>query len=135
MGNYDDIVTRERPRARTPMPLEERAKIFLPFAALKGHEEAIKAKQKIVIEKKDLSEDMKDILDFHLNGIRRNLENERHPVVTIIYYDADREEYLEVTGMVSKLNDTVIQIVNERIQLNNIVSITGAVFEETDEMR
>lgn len=130
MGNYDDIINRERPRARTPMPLEERAKIFLPFAALKGHEEAIKAKQKIVVEKKDLSEDMKDILDFRLNGIGRNLENERHPVVTIIYYDADREEYVEVTGMVSKLNDIVIQIVNEGIQLNNIVSITGAVFEE-----
>ena len=44
---YDDIINREYPlrehdRIRHPaMPMSERAKIFSPFAALKGYEEAI----------------------------------------------------------------------------------------------
>ena len=46
---YNDIINKERPQhdgdefeARHPkMSLENRAKIFAPFAALKGYEEAI----------------------------------------------------------------------------------------------
>lgn len=46
---YNDIIDKERPQhdgdefeARHPkMSLENRAKIFAPFAALKGYEEAI----------------------------------------------------------------------------------------------
>ncbi|MBO4863900.1 MAG: hypothetical protein J5517_06020 [Eubacterium sp.] len=48
-NEYKDIIDKERPRhdgdafeARHPkMSREARAKIFAPFAALKGHEEAI----------------------------------------------------------------------------------------------
>ena len=48
-NKYDDIINLERPvhdgdafEARHPkMPREARAKIFAPFAALKGYEEAI----------------------------------------------------------------------------------------------
>ena len=48
-GKYKDIIDKSRPQhdedefeARHPrMPREARAKIFAPFAALKGYEEAI----------------------------------------------------------------------------------------------
>ena len=48
-NKYNDIIDKERPvhdgdefEARHPkMPCEARAKIFAPFAALKGYEEAI----------------------------------------------------------------------------------------------
>ncbi len=48
---YKDIINKERPRhdgdefeARHPhMSREQRAKIFAPFAALKGYEEAIES--------------------------------------------------------------------------------------------
>ena len=33
---------------RTPMPVSERAKQFMPFAALKGYEEALRAKEREV---------------------------------------------------------------------------------------
>lgn len=51
--NYDDIIDHEwlgspkRPR----MPLASRAKIFMPFAALRGFEELIE-KKKLEIEKR-----------------------------------------------------------------------------------
>jgi hypothetical protein len=44
---YKDIINLERPRPmlREQMKLENRAKIFLPFAALKGFEEEIERRK------------------------------------------------------------------------------------------
>lgn len=56
--NYDDIIEMEYPlkssdRVKHPrMTIENRAKIFAPFAALKGHEEAIAAKRRIVVPRR-----------------------------------------------------------------------------------
>lgn len=43
MGNYDDIINLKRPvsKRHTPMPVENRAAQFSPFAALTGFEKAI----------------------------------------------------------------------------------------------
>ncbi len=43
MSKYDDIINLERPKheGRVIMSMDDRAKIFLPFAALKGYEEAL----------------------------------------------------------------------------------------------
>ena len=47
--NYDDIIDYEwkKDSLKNRMPLSQRAKIFLPFAALTGYEEAIKKLQKM----------------------------------------------------------------------------------------
>ncbi|MDY6396962.1 MAG: hypothetical protein SPL22_04465 [Treponema sp.] len=47
--NYDDIIDYEwkKDSLKNRMPLSQRAKIFLPFAALTGYEEAIKELQKM----------------------------------------------------------------------------------------
>ena len=53
--NYDDIMGMEYPFPgkcpgnRQPMPVEERAKIFGSFAALKGHEDEID-KRRVEVE-------------------------------------------------------------------------------------
>lgn len=54
-GKYDDIINTQYPLSsnRQPMPLKERAKIFLPFAALKGYEEALEKVRKEVEEEMD----------------------------------------------------------------------------------
>ncbi len=43
MKNYDDIINMEWPRKslRPTMPLNQRAKIFLPFSALTGYDKAL----------------------------------------------------------------------------------------------
>ena len=46
--------------ARTKMSREERAKQFMPFAALKGYPEALQKKEKIVVPKVELSEDYQE---------------------------------------------------------------------------
>ncbi len=43
MSTYDDIITTEWPQEslRPKMPLNQRAKIFLPFSALTGYDKAL----------------------------------------------------------------------------------------------
>lgn len=49
---YQDIIETQWPREslRGKMPLKDRAKIFLPFAALKGYEESLESIRQIVDE-------------------------------------------------------------------------------------
>lgn len=101
------------------MSREERAKQFMPFAALKGYPDALCKKEKIVVPKAELSEEYKENLDQKLRQVRKN------DIVTVIYYCAG--EYLKVTGMVSRLDQTarVIKIVNIKIDLGDIYDISG----------
>ena len=95
----------------------DRAKIFLPFDALKGFREALRQKEKIVVEKKVRSEEETDKLSYILLNVKKNM------IVKVIYYDKD--EYLEITGMVSK-NDLVykkISIVDKVIAYTDIYDI------------
>ena len=42
LDNYDDIINMDRPASkRQKMPIDDRAKIFAPFAALRGFDDAI----------------------------------------------------------------------------------------------
>lgn len=48
--DYQDIIETSWPREtlRPKMPLKDRAKIFLPFAALKGYEESLDSVRKVI---------------------------------------------------------------------------------------
>lgn len=50
LEDYADMLEIKWPREtlRAKMPLKDRAKIFLPFAALKGYEESLDAVRQIV---------------------------------------------------------------------------------------
>lgn len=51
MGKYDDIINMDRPKSTRPsMDRADRAKIFMPFSALKGHDEAIQEKNRQVLK-------------------------------------------------------------------------------------
>lgn len=128
---YDDIIEVQYPfkdieKIRT-MTIEERAKIFAPFAALKGHSEAIAAKQKIVASKVELSEESAQQMDYSLMDIDNQLKGGKHPIIKLIYFKQDvrlkdKGEYIELSGVVAKLNKELrwIQIVNKKINLDDI---------------
>lgn len=100
------------------MSREERAKQFLPFAALKGYPAALRRKEKIVVPKVEFSEDYQERLDGKLRQIRVQ------DVVTAVYF---REgEYLEVTGMVSRIDRTarVLKIVNTKIPFDDLYDVS-----------
>ena len=99
--------------------MENRAKQFMPFAALKGYEEALRAKEKIVVDKIELSEEKKEELDRKLQQIHKN------DMITVIYfYD---NEYLQMEGMVSRIdkNTRILKVVNTKIPFTDIYDLWG----------
>ena len=97
--------------------MENRAKQFVPFAAVKGYEEALRAKEKIVVEKIDLSEERKEELDFKLHQIHKN------DIITVVYFYKD--EYIKIEGMVSRLDidARVLKVVNTKIPFDDIYDL------------
>ena len=104
-------------RPKTKMTIENRGKQFMPFAALKGLPEALAAKEKIVVEKIELSGDMEEELDRKMRSL------EKGTIATVIYFE--RDEYLKITGMVAKIDrdSRVLQIVDRKIYFENIYSL------------
>lgn len=96
------------------MPIE-RAKQFMPFDALKGFKEALKEKEKIIVDKIDLCEDA----IIEINNILINLKV--GDIVKVVYFK--QNEYIEVTGMISKIKNNFFVIVKEKIMYNNIYRI------------
>ena len=91
------------------MSRENRAKQFMPFAALKGLEEALEKKEKIVVPKAELCDDYKEQLDFRLSQMQCG------DMVTVVYFSED-------TGILSKikLEERWIQVVRTKIYLDDI---------------
>ena len=87
---------------------------FMPFAALKGFEEALRAKERIVVDKVELSEDALDYLDYQLSIIKVG------DMVEAIYYDNDA--YVKIRGLVSNINtrSRYITIVKTDISFDNL---------------
>lgn len=99
------------------MSREDRAKQFMPFAALKGYPEALLKKEKIIVPKAELTEEYARLLDEKLKRIKRN------QVITVIYFC--HGEYLKKTGIVSRIDETarVLKIVNTKILFDDIYDI------------
>ena len=98
-------------------PKADRAKLFLPFDALKGFREALAEKERIVVPKTELSEDRKEELDRLLHQIKPG------DIITVVYFH--NEEYVQLTGMLSRisLSGRTLSIVQTRISFADIYSI------------
>ena len=71
------------------MSREERAKQFMPFAALKGYPDALRRKEKVVLPKGELSEDYQEELDRKLRQVHKN------DIITVVYFC--QNEYIKLT--------------------------------------
>ena len=94
---------------RAKMSREDRAKQFMPFAALKGYSEALRKKEKVVVPRAEVSEEYAEILDCKLRKVKKN------DIITVIHFHDG--EYLKKTGMVSRIDETarILKIVNTKI--------------------
>jgi len=138
--NYDDIINLPYPRndwnflmKHPRMSVENRAKIFSPFAALRGHSDAIEetAEKKLTIRQDELMEDSRYELDEAFTRLSECLGRGEHPVVKVTHFVQDTVlaegvgTYQETEGMVSKLdvNQRSLIIVDKKISLSNIQKI------------
>lgn len=108
-----------RSSTRPRMERSERAKQFSPFAALKGYPDALRKKEKIIVEKISLSEESTRILDLKMHQIQKR------DIITVVYFC--KNEYLKLTGMVSRIDITsgMLKIVNTNISFDDIYDISG----------
>lgn len=127
---YDDIinlphhVSDKHPR----MPLIDRAAQFSSFAALTGHDDAIEETARLTDKKIELDENTKEILDMRLMMIREHIAEK--PKVTFTYFEPDDKKsggaYVDVTGIVKKINDLEHKIIlydGIEILIDNIIDI------------
>lgn len=103
--------------ARHKMSVENRAKQFMPFAALRGLPEALAQKEKVVVEKIELTEDMAAELDWNMGELKVGM------MVMVVYFCND--EYIKKTGIVSRIdkNARVIQVVESKIKFDDLLVV------------
>lgn len=130
MMNYDDIIhlPHHRSKKHAPMPLIDRAAQFSPFAALTGHEAAIKETERLTDRKIELDEYEIAVLDDRLQKIKEQLKV--YPEVTLTYFQPDIRkdggEYVTVTERVKKIDEYAKAMIMEdgtRIQIEDIIEI------------
>lgn len=129
-GPYDDIIGLSRPvsKKHAPMSVEDRAAQFASFAALTGHDAAVKEKARLTDSWVELDEDTKISLDRRLMEIAEHIED--HPVVLVEYFEKDLRKkggaYIEKEGAIKKIDTFERALVFEddtRISMNFIVNL------------
>ena len=104
---YDDILNLPRPvsRRHRPMPFEERAVQFAPFAALTSYEEILMEAARPTRDCPQLSEDEQTRLDALLQQLRGRLQG--RPWVTVTWFVPDEKKAggncVTTTGQAIKL--------------------------------
>ena len=105
--NYEDIINLPRPvsKRHKPMPVEDRAAQFAPFAALTGHQAAIEEAARVTDMRMELDEEMKEQLNVKLQKI----VSEPGQRIQLVYYVPDGRKsggsYMTKTGIVKKIDE------------------------------
>ncbi len=99
---YDDIidlphhVSEKHPH----MPMLDRAAQFSPFAALTGYDAAIVETARLTDQKRELTEEQKQVISKGLHELQKRIKND--PLVTVTFFKQDDREsggaYRTVTG-------------------------------------
>ena len=112
----------------TQMPMEKRAAQFSPFAAMVGHDAAIRETARLTEEQLELSEDEKAVIDGKLQMIRAHIKEQ--PEVTVTYFQPDEKKsggaYVTVTGFTRKIDEQrrLLILQNETIiHISEIIDI------------
>lgn len=127
---YDDIINLPHHISKThkPMSREARAAQFAPFAALTGHDAAIKETERLTESKKIIDENYKNILDEKMSIIQRKIKTE--PLVSITYFIKDTRKtggkYITITDNIKKIDtyERLIVLKNKtKIKFQDIIDI------------
>lgn len=144
--SYDDILHLPHPTSkRHPrMPLSDRAAQFAPFAALTGHEEAIRETARLTDSFVELDEGQRERLDKRLQLLRAETGKGKVPplgaVVRVTYFQPDaRKEggaYMTVCKAVKKVDGYGRKLLfadGTAIPIENIVSIEGELLKDMED--
>ena len=134
--SYDDIINLPNPTSKNHprMSLHDRAAQFAPFAALTGHDAAIKETTRLTDERLELSDEVIMKLNDQLNMIRDNIGTEQE--VSITYFVPDDKKsggaYLTYSGIVKKIDEFERKLIMQDetvIPIEQISEIQGEIFK------
>lgn len=137
--NYDDIINLPHYKSKTHprMSMHQRAAQFSPFAAVTGHDAAVKETERLTDKRIDLDERQKVELDEKLQIISENLG--QNPEVKFTYFEPDQKKdggaYITVSGFIKKIDVYEKKIVlqdGQKIEINQIYDISSDVLEKLD---
>lgn len=150
-GNYDDIIAMERPwpertlQNHPKMALQDRAKIFAPFAALRGHSERLGEEDTKLwrCHRVELSEEEAKILSDKLIQVKKGMAVD----IDCFQPETDGGDWgyiVTITGTVSSI-DSVYRIlkvntgrktekgsVDEVIRFDDLLNVTGEDIVDVD---
>lgn len=134
---YDDIINlSHHVSARHPqMPLSDRAAQFSPFAALTGHDAAIRETARLTDAFAELDEGRKAEIDEQLQWIKEN--QSQKPEIEIVYFHPDLTKsggaYMTFRGRVKKVDEYNRRIIftdGTDLPVETLFSIGGELFRE-----
>ena len=137
---YDDIINLPHhiSESRPPMSRLNRAAQFSPFAALTGYDGAIKETARLTDKRIELVEAAKSVLDEKLRIIQEQLSSQ--PEIEITYFQPDEKKaggvYVSTFGIIKKIDNykgTILMQDETRIDIEEIISITGEVVQSIDD--
>ena len=141
---YKDIINRTWPAdpdiflKHPRMPISERAKIFAPFAALRGHSDRLSEENGKLLkgERIDLSEEEVEILSGKLLQVKKEMD------VTVVYFEPDSPGgntgyYVSLTGTLAAF-DPIYRLIRiatgeigekgeimKTVKLDDLIDISG----------
>ena len=139
MGKYDDIINMPHHRStkHPHMSMIDRAAQFSPFAALTGHDAAIKETARLTVEKLELTEGSKATIDAKLQIIMDAIRGQ--PEITVTYFKPDERKdggaYLQITRKVKKIDvieRTIIFTDRSAVPVEDILDIECELFRGYD---
>ena len=103
---------------RGKMTNKERAKIFMPFDALKGFREMLQNQEIIKVEKKELSEDKIKEIDLILSKLKKGM-------LVKITYNNNLSSYQTIEGVLTNIDIIykTITIVKNKINIVDLYNI------------
>lgn len=137
INKYEDIINlpRHTSKKRPAMPIKDRAAQFSPFAALTGHDVAVKETARVTERRIELDQYMKEELNYKLQILIKKIKES--PKIKIKYFEADNNKdggtYIISKGRVKKIdeyNKIIFINHNIRIPIDNIIKIEGKIFNE-----
>lgn len=129
-NEYEDIIGIPHHVSTTHphMSIYDRAAQFSPFAALTGHDAAIKETARLTDEQMELDENARELLDEKLRTLMERLAD--RPVVQITYFQPDERKaggaYLTAEGVIKKIDQfeqTIVMQDGTRILIKQIVEL------------
>lgn len=143
-GSYDDIIDLPHlvSKRHPQMPLSDRAAQFAPFAALTGHDEAIRETARLTDSFVELDEEQREKLDQRMQMLLAEMRADplQIPEIKVTYFQPDEKKdggaYVSVSGRVKKVDGYRRQIWftdGTTLPMENLISIEGELFKDMDD--